>query len=102
MTNMLKLMQAAKSMQKNVEETQKKLQNTTITGSDNYVTIKTDGQHFCKEVTLAAEVKDLSLPELEQAILNAINQTNEQIKNLSKSEFSQIANLMASEAEDNK
>ena len=102
MTNMLKLMQAAKSMQKNVEETQKKLQNTTITGSDNCVTIKTDGQHFCKEVNLAAEVKDLSLPELEQAILNAINQTNEQIKNLSKSEFSQIANLMASEAEDNK
>ena len=103
MTNILKLMQAAKKMEKSVKETDEKLRNTQVTGSagpNNCVSIETNGQHICTKVELGPETKNLSNDELAQAILNAINQTNEKIKELSKTEFSQIADLIASETKD--
>lgn len=94
MANLLKLMQAAKEMQKNVESTQKKLEKTSIVGEDQGVKIIANGQHSCLDVSLAAEVKDLPLENIAKAIKNAINQINEQIKSLSQSEFSNLAEQM--------
>ena len=97
MANLLKLMQAAKNMQKNVEAAQQKLEKLRITGcagEDNCVTIETTGQHECTSVTLTETAKSLSLDELALAIQDAINQTHQEIKTLSQREFSQMAEMI--------
>jgi len=89
MPNILKLMQAAKEMQKNVESTQKKLSQTSIEGESNGVKVITNGQHFCLEVVLPNG--DTAMAE---SIKDAINQCNDKIKAISQSEFSSLAEQM--------
>lgn len=103
MTNILKLMQAAKKMQKDVEATQAKLESTIIVGNggkNNEVTIETTGHHLCKSVKITESALKMPQQELEQAILAAFNSTHAQIKSISKSEFSQLAEAMANESKE--
>jgi DNA-binding protein YbaB len=102
MANLLKLMQAAKNMQKNVEATQEKLEKMRITGQagdNNCVTIETTGQHLCTQVTLTEDAKAMSLEALSEAIKTAINQTHTEIKTLSQREFTQLAEEIQNDTE---
>ena len=103
MTNILKLMQAAKKMQKDVEETQAKLESTAVTGNggpNNEVTIVTTGHHLCTSVKLSSDAFKMEPQDLQNAILQAFNSTHSKIKSISKSEYSQLAESMANETKE--
>tara|TARA_B100000683_G_C12438684_1_gene535035 strand:+ start:506 stop:817 length:312 start_codon:yes stop_codon:yes gene_type:complete len=100
MANLMKLMQAAKKMQKNVEATQEKLKTMRIIGSDpnQMVHIETDGQHRCLGVKLSETAMTLNQAQLEQAIQAALVSTHDEIQTLSQKEFSEIADAIQRES----